>query len=205
MALVNLSVDDGPGKTLLTAEEKDDLIPAYITFRGELNEAEWANIAKAEKRLFGRRSPAKKGEVTKLIDEEYIQRAHRLMFGDVWRWAGRYRRGNKNLGVAWVQIPVEIRMFLDDAKLWHDQKVYPFDEFAVRFHHRLVFIHPFPNGNGRLTRMMADLLITALGRQRFSWGSKGKEDLERIRDRYLDALHTADNHDLGPLLTFARS
>jgi Fic-DOC domain mobile mystery protein B len=205
MALANLSVGDGPGKTPLTPEEKDDLIPAYITFRGELNEAEWANIAKAERRLFDRRSPAKKGEVTKLVDEDYIQRAHKLMFGDVWRWAGTYRRRDKNLGVEWVQIPIEVRMLLDDARLWHDQKVYPFDEFAVRFHHRLVFIHPFSNGNGRLTRMMADLLITALGGQRFTWGTNGQDDLKRVRDQYLQALHAADDHDIGPLITFARS
>lgn len=204
MPLVNLSVDGGPGKTTLTQEEQDGLIPAYITFRNELNAAEWANIIKAESSLLGRRSPSKRGEVAKLIDEAYILRAHKLMFGDVWRWAGTYRRSDKNIGVSWWQIPVEMRMLLDNAKAWLDGKVYTPDEFAVHFHHLLVFIHPFPNGNGRLTRMMADLLCVAMGGERFTWGTKGGEAPNVIRDRYLEALHIADNHDIAPLLAFAK-
>jgi Fic-DOC domain mobile mystery protein B len=206
MPLVNLSVDGGPGKTSLTQEEQDGLIPAYITFRHERDAAEWANIIQAESRLFGRRSPAKRGEVAKLIDEDYILGAHKLMFGEVWRWAGTYRRSDKNIGQPWVQVPIEMRQFLDNARVWHGEKVYAPDEFAVRFHHRLVFIHPFPNGNGRLTRMMADLLITALGGERFTWGRAGGDDLEKVRQRYFEALQTVDyQYDIGPLLAFARA
>jgi Fic-DOC domain mobile mystery protein B len=205
MPLVNLSVDGGPGKTSLTAEERDGLLPAYITFRHELNAEEWANIIKAEGSLFGRRSPSKRGEVVKLIAEDYILRAHKLMFGDVWRWAGTYRRSNKNIGVSWWQIPAEMRMLLENAKAWLDGKAYAPDEFAVRFHHLLVLIHPFPNGNGRLTRMLADLLSVAMGGERFTWGTKGADAPELVRERYLTALRVADDHDVAPLLAFARS
>jgi Fic-DOC domain mobile mystery protein B len=183
------------------------LIPAYITFHEEVNAAEWANILQAEQTLFGRRSPAMRGEVDKLIDEDYILRVHKLMFGDVWQWAGTYRKSDKNIGTKpWTQVPIDVRQFLGDARVWHSDKVYPADAFAVRFHHRLVQIHPFPNGNGRLTRMMADLITTGLGGERFTWGTAGGEDLKLVRDRYFAALRKADDYfELEPLLAFARS
>jgi Fic-DOC domain mobile mystery protein B len=188
--------------TPLTPEERGALIPAYITFRHELNDAEQANIARAQATLFTRqpqRDPAR------LIDEEFIRRAHKLMFRDVWNWAGKYRRSERNIGVAWVRIPVELRMFLDDARAWLDEKAWPRDELALRFHHRLVWIHPFPNGNGRLSRMMADLLVTAMGGERFSWGSASLADPGETRRRYVAALRQADAHDIAALLAFARS
>jgi Fic-DOC domain mobile mystery protein B len=122
------------------------------------------------------------------------------MFQDVWRWAGEYRRSDKNLGVPKEMIRDEIGVLLGDATYWVENETYDADEMAVRFHHRLVWIHPFPNGNGRHSRLAADVLATTLDRPRFSWG----RGLENPRQRYIDALKTADNADIAPLLGVAR-
>ena len=103
------------------------------------------------------------------------------------------------------EIPTALRQLLADTNAWIEYKAYPPDEIAVRFHHRLVQIHPFPNGNGRHARLMADLLIMRLGMERFSWGRENLRDAGTVRRRYIAALQTADNHDIGPLLAFARS
>jgi Fic-DOC domain mobile mystery protein B len=127
------------------------------------------------------------------------------MLGDVWRWAGKFRASERNLGITFYEIPVAVRQLLDDTKAWIQYKTYPPDEIAVRFHHRLVQIHAFPNGNGRHARLMADLLVMGLGSERFSWGSANLKDAGAVRQRYIAALQSADNHDISPLLAFARS
>ncbi len=127
------------------------------------------------------------------------------MFGDVWAWAGDYRGTERNLGVDPVRIPVELCIVLDDARYWVENKTYPPDELAVRLHHRLVAIHPFPNGNGRTTRLVADLLAVQLERDPFTWGRASLTDASETRTQYIAALRAADNHDIGPLLEFARS
>jgi Fic-DOC domain mobile mystery protein B len=188
--------------TALTAEERIGLVPAYITYRHELNAAEQANIAKAQASLLRkRRQPGP----TELIDEAFIKRLHKRMFTDVWRWAGRYRQSDKNLGVQWVQIPIEMRNLCGDGQAWLEHRAYPPDELAVRLHHRLVWIHPFANGNGRLSRMLADLLIVALCGERFTWGSADLAGAGQVRNRYIAALQRADAHVIAPLLAFARS
>src|SRR6476661_6539586 len=105
-----------------------------------------------------------------LLNEKFVNDLHRHMLGDVWRWAGRLRSSPRNIGIDHWEIPVALRMLLDDVKVWIETKAYPPDEIAVRFHHHLVQIHPFPNGNGRHARMMADLLAAKLGATPFSWG-----------------------------------
>lgn len=127
------------------------------------------------------------------------------MLGDVWRWASDFRTSERNLGIPFYEIPVALRQLLDDTKAWIECKTYPPDEIAVRFHHRLVQIRVFPNGNGRHARLMADLLVIRLGGERFSWGSANLQDAGAVRKRYITALQVADKHDIGPLLTFARS
>lgn len=183
--------------TPLTPEERHELIPAYIAYRRELNEAEQENIARAQDWALGRRRDA--------LTEKFIKDLHGRMFGDVWRWAGRFRTSERNLGIAHYEIPMALRQLLDDAREWIDYKAYPPDAIAMRFHHRLVQIHPFPNGNGRHARLMADLLVMSLGGGRFSWGSANLQDAGEVRHRYVTALRAADNHDIGPLLGFARS
>jgi Fic-DOC domain mobile mystery protein B len=183
--------------TPLTPEEMLDLIPAHIAYRSELNAAEQENIARAQTWALNRRHD--------LLNEKFVMNLHRQMLGDVWRWAGKFRISERNIGIAYWEIPVALRNLLDDANAWIEYKTYSPDEIAVRFHHRLVHIHPFPNGNGRLSRLMADLLVMQLGGERFSWGSASLTDAGTVRIRYIDALKTADNHDIGQLLEFARS
>ena len=183
--------------TPLTPEEMRALIPAHIAFRSELNEAEQENIARAQDWALGRRRD--------LLSEKFAKNLHRRMFGDVWRWAGKFRMSERNLGIAYYEIPAALRQLLDDARAWIEYKSYPPDEIAVRFHHRLVQIHAFPNGNGRHSRLMADLLVMSLGGERFSWGSANLQDAGAVRQRYIEALHAADNHDIGRLLAFSRS
>jgi len=127
------------------------------------------------------------------------------MFDEVWRWAGKYRTTRLNLGVAPWEVRQELSKLLSDAAAWQEHKAFSADEIAVRFHHRLVWVHPFPNGNGRLSRLMADLLIVAQGGEQFSWGTDRLAPGEARRTRYINALKAADAHDIGPLLTFARS
>jgi Fic-DOC domain mobile mystery protein B len=183
--------------TPLTLEEQRDLIPAHIAYRRELNEAEQENISRAQDWAFARRR--------NLLSEKFVADLHKRMLGDVWRWAGKFRRSERNLGIPFYEIPVALRQLLDEAKAWVEYKSYPPDEIAVRFHHRLVHIHPFPNGNGRHARLMADLLVMRFGGERFSWGSANLQPAGDVRGRYIAALRAADNHDIGPLLAFARS
>jgi Fic-DOC domain mobile mystery protein B len=183
--------------TPLTPEERRALIPAHIAYRSELNEAEQENIGRAQDWALGRRRD--------LLTEKFIKDLHRRMLGDVWRWAGKFRTSDRNLGIAHYEIPVALRQLQDDAKAWIEHKAYSPDEIAVRFHHRLVHIHPFPNGNGRHARLMADLLVMSLGGERLSWGRTNLQDAGDVRRRHIAALHAADNHDIGPLLAFARS
>jgi Fic-DOC domain mobile mystery protein B len=183
--------------TPLTVEEMRELIPTHIAFRSELNEAEQENIAHAQDWALARRHD--------LLSEKFLKSLHRRMLGDVWRWAGKFRTSERNLGIAYYEIPAALRQLLDDARAWIEYKSYPPDVIAVRFHHRLVQIHAFPNGNGRHSRLMADLLVMSLGVERFSWGSANLQDVGAVRQRYIAALHAADDHNIGPLLAFARS
>jgi Fic-DOC domain mobile mystery protein B len=183
--------------TPLTLEEMRDLIPAHIAYRRELNEAEQENIMLAQDWALGRPRD--------LLSERFVRDLHRRMLGDVWRWAGKFRTSARNIGIEYWQIPVALRQLLDDARAWIAYGTYPPDEIAVRLHHRLVLIHPFPNGNGRHARLMADLLAMQLGRDRFSWGRASLRAAGVARGRYMEALRAADGHDIGPLLDFARA
>lgn len=127
------------------------------------------------------------------------------MFGRVWNWAGKFRHSNKNIGIEAYLIPTELKNVLDDAQYWIEHKTYEPDEIAARFHHRLVYIHPYPNGNGRHARMAADLLLRSMGQEPFSWGSTNLTDAGQTRSSYIDALRAADKHDIETLLRFVRS
>jgi Fic-DOC domain mobile mystery protein B len=183
--------------TPLSAEERVGLIPSYITLRRELNEAEQANILEAERWAFSRKR--------NVPNEKFLNTLHKRMFGNVWRWAGKYHQSQKNIGVEYYRIPVELRQLLDDCSYWRENSTYTPDEIATRFHHRLVGIHCYPNGNGRHARIAADLLLTSLGRERFTWGRASPADAGETRARYVGALREADAHDYAPLLAFVRS
>ncbi len=190
--------EEPDGATPLTPEERRDLIPTHIAYRRELNEAEQENIARAQEWALSRRR-------RDLLSEKFIRDLHKKMLGDVWRWAGKFRTSPRNIGMDYWLIPVELRHLLGDCKAWIEFGTYPADEIAVRFHHRLVLIHPFPNGNGRHARLLADLLVMQLGRERFSWGRESLRNPGVVRARYIEALRAADNHDIACLLTFARA
>jgi Fic-DOC domain mobile mystery protein B len=183
--------------TPLMSGERDGLIPTHITLKSELNELEQQNIAATDRWAFGRRHF--------ILRDRFLKGLHRRMFNRVWRWAGKFRKSERNLGVKPFEIETSLRQAIDDARYWVEHKSYAPDELAVRFHHRLVSIHPFPNGNGRWSRLAADLLVKQLGGTRFSWGSGADLRSGKARDNYMAALRAADNHDLAPLVKFARS
>jgi Fic-DOC domain mobile mystery protein B len=183
--------------TPITPAEREGLIPTHITLRGELNELEQQNIAEANAWAFERKR--------NVLDEGFLRGLHRRMFGKVWRWAGDYRKTERNLGVKPHLIQPEMIQAINDARYWVEHKSYEPDELAVRFHHKIVLVHPFPNGNGRWSRLAADLLVTAQGGTRFSWGGANLQAKGKARDAYIAALHAADDHDFAPLIAFARS
>lgn len=189
---------DDDANTPLAPAEREGLIPTYITTRAELNEAEQENITEADQWVFGRR----RGSV---LAVDFLRALHRRMLRRVWRWAGQFRTTERNIGVAPYLIEPELHRLVDDARHWVEHKSYEPDELAVRFHHRLVAIHPFANGNGRHARLATDLLILQLGGRRFSWGGANLARPADARRRYVEALRAADAHDITPLLAFARS
>jgi Fic-DOC domain mobile mystery protein B len=187
--------DDAPP---LDAEEREGLAQTWITTRADLNEAEQANIDDAVAWTGRRRD-------TEILTEGFVFELHKRMFGDVWSWAGSTRKTGKNIGVDPRQIHIQLGGLLRDAQYWVEHRSFSADEIAVRLHHGLVAIHPFPNGNGRHARLMADLLIAQLGGEPFSWGGGILRDIGTLRAEYIGALRAADNHDFTPLLVFARS
>ena len=199
--------DGDRGRTAVDDDQLRDLRLTHISTRGELDAAEQANISAGH--LWATRRPRTMHEI---LDDRFLRRLHREMFGDVWRWAGRYRVSATNIGVEHFQIAEAVRNLIEDAKLWcdsaRDDSVR--DRVCVEFHHRLVAIHPFTNGNGRHARMAADLLVAALGRPGFTWGGAtgsapiaGEDD--PVRADYLSALREADAGDLTAIVEFARS
>lgn len=188
----------GDGHTLLSEDDRQGLKPRYITTRGELNEAEQANILRAVGRA---RTPS----LQRLLDDLYLRRLHERMFRDVWEWAGQYRRVETNIGIDPTQIATATRNLVQDTKVWVDAATDEPDVIAARFHHRLVTIHPFPNGNGRHGRVAAGYLVVGLKRPDFTWGANSGFDTEQARAEYLAALHEADGDQMARLTAFARS
>lgn len=183
--------------TPLTAEEREGLIPSHVALRRELNELEQQNILEANTWVFGRkRNP---------VDEGFGRHLHRRMFGAVWRWAGIYRTTNKTIGVDRSLIQIRLYEALNNTRFWMDNETFPSDEIAARFHHALVFVHPFPDGNGRWSRLMGDVLAVRLGQERFTWGGSSLRAHDKTREAYIETLEAADNHDFAALIAFARS
>ncbi len=193
-----INLDYAPGVTPLDPDEAAGLIPSHITTLGQLNEWEAVNILAGEKWAFSRKH-------NKLLSLQFICLLHKKLFGDTWKWAGQFRTTAKNIGIEAGQIGPELRKLCDDVAYQIEYKSYPADEMAARFHHRLTWIHPFPNGNGRFSRTIADLLLVQNGALRFSWGEGNVAAAGEVRRRYIEALHAADAKDYRPLLHFVRS
>jgi Fic-DOC domain mobile mystery protein B len=189
--------DEANDATPLTPDEREGLIPSHITLRHELNELERQNIIEAYLWAFAqKRNP---------VSEAFARRLHGRMFSKIWRWAGKDRTSDKNIGVNRDQIQTRLHEAVDNIQYWIAHETYPPDEIVVRFHHALVFIHPFPNGNGRWSRLMADILAVRLGQPRFTWGGGDLRNDDETRKAYIEALRAADNHDFTLLIAFARS
>lgn len=186
------------GATPLDPDEAQGLIPRHITTQGELNEWEQQNITQGMMWAYGRRNPD-------LLSEKFLVDLHKKMLNETWSWAGTFRRSDKNIGPAWHTVPVQLRHLLDDVRYQMEHNSFSCDELVARFHHRLVLIHPFPNGNGRHARLMADLLIHQLGGNPFTWGGSSLDKASEIRTRYINALRSADKGDIVPLVLFMRS
>ena len=187
------------GDTPLADDEKQGLIPSLATQR-ELNEFEFANIMSGRDWALSPRRLAR----TEVLNASYLLELHRRMFGATWRWAGRFRTTEKTIGVGIPRIASDLAGMLGDVRYWIDQQIYPPDEIALRFHHRLVLIHPFPNGNGRHARLVADLVARKLERPPFTWGA-GTGEPATMRQAYLSALRQADQQDYAALFQFARA
>jgi Fic-DOC domain mobile mystery protein B len=190
----------GDGNTPLSTDEQADLIPNLAT-KEELNEFERANILVAYDWALASRNLRRQDPLT----EPYLRDLHRRMFDQTWKWAGIYRTTEKNIGIAHYQIRDGLGALLGDVRYWLQHQTFPPDEIAVRFHHRLVSIHPFANGNGRHARLMADVLVRTQDRPVFTWGGADIVAQGDFRLRYIDALQAADKNDIALLLAFARS
>lgn len=188
------------GQTPLSEEEKDGLLIKSTTTRGELDELEQLNIEKAVEWTL-----KNKFSKEKILSEKFVKSLHKKMLGDVWEWAGEFRKSEKNIGVSWIRIDVELKMLLDDTKYWIENNTYPPDEISIRFKHRLVNIHCFPNGNGRHSRLMADIIIESIfGMDVFTWNNSNLLKPDNARIEYIESIRQADNGSIELLLEFAR-
>ena len=187
--------------TELTNDERQGLLIKSVNFHTELDEVEQQNIERAVEWTIHT-----KFRKEQILTERFVKRVHKRMFGDVWKWAGQFRTSEKNIGVPWIQMGIELRNLFEDVFFWIDNETYGGDEIAIRFKHRIVQIHCFPNGNGRHSRLMADIIAESLfGNEPFSWNQSSRLKTEEKRLKYIEALRTADAGDIQPLIEFARS
>ena len=187
------------GATPLDPNEIEGLLLTHITTRTELDRWEQDNINEALAWLEQRKPKD-------ILNESFMKQLHKRMFGNVWKWAGDLRKTEKNLGVPFYQISIEVKKLCDDVEYWIENKTFPDDEIAARFHHRLVFIHLFPNGNGRHARLIADILLeNVLAKPPFTWGSGNLAATGLDRKKYIESLVAADREDYRLLMGFVRS
>ncbi|MEW6079744.1 MAG: mobile mystery protein B [Thermodesulfobacteriota bacterium] len=185
--------------TPIDPDEADGLLLTHITTQGELNRWEQDNIIEALDWV-ARIKPVD------ILNEQFVKKLHKKMFGNVWKWAGRFRRSDKNIGVSWQEVPRCLDNMFADVPVWIQSKSEGPEEMAVRFHHRLVWIHPFSNGNGRHARIMTDLFLeNVLHGPAFTWGGRDLSSPGETRGRYIKALQEADNGRYTSLLAFAKS
>lgn len=197
---MGLDIDFSAGQTPLDGDELEGLLIPTITTRGELDEFEQLGVQRAVAWTLG-----KKFSVDRILSEEFIRSMHQRMFAEIWTWAGQFRKTNKNIGVDKTVIGIELRKLIDDCRYWIEHAVYPEDEIAIRFSHRLVVIHPFTNGNGRHSRLVSDILVHhGLGKPIFTWGSAQLRQRGEAREAYLHALREADKNKFESLIQFAR-
>lgn len=186
--------------TPLNPDEQKALIPNLST-QEELNEWERKNIVSARVWALDQRRVKSDDP----LRQSYVRELHRRMFDQTWKWAGTYRKSEKNIGVPFHEITERLENLLRDARYWIELKTYAPEEIAVRLHHGIAFVHPFPNGNGRHARLMADVVAVRLGQPVFSWGGASLTEAGELRRNYIQALQAADNGDFAALFQFCRS
>jgi len=198
---MGLEFDYKDGQTPLDEEEKEGIKIKSITTQGELDEFEQLNIEKAVEWTIHT-----KFKLEKILTEKFVRDLHQRMYGDVWKWAGEFRKTEKNIGILWTQIGIELKNLLDHTKYWIENKTFPPEEIAIRFKHRIVSIHCFPNGNGRHSRMMADIIMESIfGNEIFSWHQSNMVKANETRNQYIKALREADNGNFKELIEFAKN
>jgi Fic-DOC domain mobile mystery protein B len=198
---MGLDLEYKNGQTPLDEDEKEGLLIPTIATREELDEFEQQNIEEALQWTLTR---SFKTEI--VLTEKFICNLHKRMYGSVWSWAGKFRKADKNLGIEKWQIPTALKTLCDDSLFWVNNKTYSPEEIAIRFKHRLVSIHCFSNGNGRHSRLMADIIIHKIyDLQMFSWGTGDLAHQSDTRSIYLKAVKAADHDVFQPLIQFARS
>ena len=189
------------GQTPLNEEEKEGLRIRSIHTQGELDEFEQLNIEKAVEWTLHSNIRSEK-----VLTERFVRDIHKRMFSDVWKWGGEFRKSDKNIGVTWTRIAVELRKLIDDARYWIQEGKMPEEEVAIRFKHRIVSIHCFPNGNGRHSRLMADIIIESIFKKEpFNWHRSSRADPNLIRQKYIRALKEADKGNIELLIDFAKN
>lgn len=194
-----MELDIPQGATPLDPNEIEGLIPSHIQTRAQLDRWEQENINEAM--LWAGQKKRKQ-----IFSESFIRRLHKKMFGRVWKWAGQFRQRDKNIGISWYLISTQIKLLCEDTEYWIANKTFSADEIAARFHHRLVSIHPFPNGNGRHARFMTDLLMeNILHGPALTWGGGNLIQSGEDRKRYIESLQSADHGNYDPLIRFIRS
>jgi Fic-DOC domain mobile mystery protein B len=198
---MGLNLTYSEGQTPLDEDEKEGLLIKSVSLKSELDEFEQLGIERANEWLL-----RQKLVTDEILSEDFVKLLHKKMFGSVWRWAGEFRRTNKNIGVDKFLIGAELRNLFNDCSYWITNNSFSEDEIAVRFSHRIVSVHPFANGNGRHSRLIADVLINkGFGKPYFTWGSSNLVKQGDARISYLEALREADKLDYGKLILFARS
>ena len=189
------------GQTPLDEDEMEGLLIPSISTRGELDEFEQLNIEKAYEWILSRNFI-----IENVLTEKFVKELHRKMYSDIWRWAGDFRTTEKSIGCDPVVIGTELKKLLDDTNYWIENKIFSEDEIAIRFSHRIVKIHCFSNGNGRHSRMIADLLMEkCFSKSSFSWGGNNLVKQGEARELYLKALRDADENNYTKLVEFARA
>lgn len=187
-------MEEPDSATPLDPDELAGLKFTHIQTRGELDQVEQVNIQDGLIWLRKQKKPD-------VLSESFIKRLHKEMLGEVWEWAGTFRKTEKSIGVAPEQIAVSLRNLLDDVRFWIEHKTYSAREIGLRFHHRLVQIHLFPNGNGRHARIMTDVLLEkTMNEKPIHWGDANLQDASKHRDEYIATLKQADAGNYQPLL-----
>lgn len=199
---MGLEIKYKDGQTPLSEEEKEGLLIDTITNHGELDEFEQINIEKAVEWTL-----TKKFKPEYILSEEFIKELHMRMFDDVWSWAGNFRMSEKNIGIKFQLIGISLKQLNDDCLFWLTNKIYSEEEIAIRYKHRIVNIHCFPNGNGRHSRLIADVIHKQIfNKNYFNWGNRSNlVKAGEQRKNYLKAIYAADKDNIQPLIDFAKS